>query len=174
MVSKWERVEALIKVQVVKEMERMSGVKIEIERLWCNPIRGEMGCRRLTVYGSPGEWSRDAFARVEEMSCKTSGFIGTLSLAGMQSLSFGTHIPFVFGFKGKMIDEMKCSNVALPRLPLAPPRPRGRGGRRPPRDASRGFCRARATGPSGTPRARRRSRSGSSPTRRRGGATWTL
>ena len=110
---KWHLVEDRVRVEMIKEMERMCKVKVDVEKVIFKPLEGHMSLRGLTIFGSPGQWSHDHFAHIESMTCTTFGWLGVVSLAGMQSLSPGTHLPFVFGFKGKMVDEMTCEGVAV-------------------------------------------------------------
>lgn len=111
---KWHLIEEFLKQQMVLEAERESMTRVTIDRVSCAPFRGEFACFGLTVFGSPGAWAKPEFCTVRRMTCGvTSGFLGTLSMGGMQKLPLTTHVPFVFGFKGKMIDSMHCEGVKV-------------------------------------------------------------
>lgn len=110
----WERVERLMKERLIREMERKAGVPVMIEALRCWPWRGELGLTNLCVTGSAGDWTHPYFMRVATIKCKAhGGVLGCASLAGMLSFDLGTHLPFVFGFKGKMVDAMTCAGMEV-------------------------------------------------------------
>ena len=110
----WERVERLIKAHLIREMERKAGVPISIEALRCRPIKGELGLTNLIVKGSEGTWQHAYFMKVHQLTCKAhGGLLGCASLAGMISFDLGTHLPFIVGFKGKMVDAMTCVGMEV-------------------------------------------------------------
>ena len=110
----WERVERLVKARIIREMERKAGVPISIEALTCRPIKGELGLTNLIVKGSEGKWRHAYFMRIEKLTCKAhGGLLGCASLAGMVSFDLGTHLPFIVGFKGKMVDAMTCVGMEV-------------------------------------------------------------
>ena len=110
----WERVERLMKAKIIREMERKAGVPVSIEALRCRPLRGELGLTNLIVKGSEGKWQHNYFMKVHQLTCKAhGGLLGCASLAGMVSFDLGTHLPFVCGFKGKMVDVMTCAGMEV-------------------------------------------------------------
>ena len=110
----WERVEIMIKRRLIREMERKAGVPVSIEALRCRPLRGELGLTNLIVKGSEGKWQHNYFMKVHQLTCKAhGGLLGCASLAGMVSFDLGTHLPFVCGFKGKMVDVMTCAGMEV-------------------------------------------------------------
>ena len=104
----------MIKARIIREMERKAGVPISIEALTVRPIRGELGLTNLIVRGSEGNWQHAYFMKVHKLTCKAhGGLLGCASLAGMISFDLGTHLPFIVGFKGKMVDAMTCAGMEV-------------------------------------------------------------
>ena len=110
----WERVERLIKARIIREMERKAGVPISIEALTCRPIKGELGLTNLIVKRLRRQMATRVLHENQKLTCKAhGGLLGCASLAGMISVDLGTHLPFIVGFKGKMVDAMTCVGMEV-------------------------------------------------------------
>ena len=80
-----------------------------IKRLVVRPLAGVFELRGLVVKGD----TATTFATIEKLRCTTTGALGTLSLAGPQTFSFGMHVPWVVGFRGKMIEHVAVEGCTV-------------------------------------------------------------
>merc|ERR1719311_883147 len=73
------------------------------------PIAGVFELRGLVVKGD----TSTTFATIDILRCTTTGMLGTLSLAGPQTFSLGMHVPWVVGFRGKMIEHVAVEGCTV-------------------------------------------------------------
>merc|ERR1719271_555169 len=73
------------------------------------PLAGVFELRGLVVKGD----TATTFATIDVLRCTTTGMLGTLSLAGPQTFSLGMHVPWVVGFRGKMIEHVSVEGCTV-------------------------------------------------------------
>ena len=99
----------VVKPMVLKQMRKELGTEVSIKTLVIRPLAGVFELRGLVVKGD----TSTTFATIEKLRCTTTGALGTLSLAGPQTFSFGMHVPWVVGFRGKMIEHVAVEGCTV-------------------------------------------------------------
>ena len=99
----------VVKPMVLKQMRKELGTEVSIKTLVIRPLWGVFELRGLVVKGD----TTTTFATIEKLRCTTTGALGTLSLAGPQTFSLGMHVPWVVGFRGKMIEHVAVEGCAV-------------------------------------------------------------
>jgi hypothetical protein len=94
---------------VLKQMRKELGTDVSIKTLVVRPLAGVFELRGLVVKGD----TTTNFATIEKLRCTTTGALGTLSLAGPQTFSLGMHVPWVVGFRGKMIEHVAVEGCTV-------------------------------------------------------------
>ena len=94
---------------VLKQMRKELGTEVSIKTLVVRPLAGVFELRGLVVKGD----TATTFATIEKLRCTTTGALGTLSLAGPQTFSLGMHVPWVVGFRGKMIEHVSVEGCTV-------------------------------------------------------------
>ena len=94
---------------VLKQMRKELGTGVSIKTLVVRPLAGVFELRGLVVKGD----TATTFATIEKLRCTTTGALGTLSLAGPQTFSLGMHVPWVVGFRGKMIEHVAVEGCTV-------------------------------------------------------------
>ena len=94
---------------VLKQMRKELGTEVSIKTLVVRPLAGVFELRGLVVKGD----TSTTFATIDILRCTTTGMLGTLSLAGPQTFSFGMHVPWVVGFRGKMIEHVAVEGCTV-------------------------------------------------------------
>ena len=94
---------------VLKQMRKELGTEVSIKRLVIRPLAGVFELRGLVVKGD----TSTTFATIDILRCTTTGVLGTLSLAGPQTFSLGMHVPWVVGFRGKMIEHVAVEGCTV-------------------------------------------------------------
>ena len=94
---------------VLKQMRKELGTEVSIKRLVVRPIAGVFELRGLVVKGD----TSTTFATIDILRCTTTGMLGSLSLAGPQTFSLGMHVPWVVGFRGKMIEHVTVEGCTV-------------------------------------------------------------
>lgn len=108
----WCLCQFVVKALVVRRLRKELGTDVRINELVVRPLAGVFELRGLTIQGDATP-SGTAFATVERVRCTTTGPLGTLSLAGPQALSLGMHVPWVVGFRGKMIEGVSIEGATI-------------------------------------------------------------
>ena len=99
----------VVKPMVLKQMRKELGTEVSIKTLVVRPLAGVFELRGLVVKGD----TSTTFATIEKLRCTTTGALGTLSLAGPQTFSLGMHVPWVVGFRGKMIEHVTVEGCTV-------------------------------------------------------------
>ena len=99
----------VVKPMVLKQMRKELGTEVSIKTLVIRPLAGVFELRGLVVKGD----TSTTFATIEKLRCTTTGPLGTLSLAGPQTFSLGMHVPWVVGFRGKMIEHVAVEGCTV-------------------------------------------------------------
>ena len=99
----------VVKPMVLKQMRKELGTGVSIKTLVIRPLWGVFELRGLVVQGD----TTTTFATIEKLRCTTTGALGTLSLAGPQTFSLGMHVPWVVGFRGKMIEHVAVEGCTV-------------------------------------------------------------
>ena len=94
---------------VLKQMRKELGTDVSIKTLVVRPLAGVFELRGLVVKGD----TSTTFATIEKLRCTTTGPLGTLSLAGPQTFSLRCHVPWVVGFRGKMIEQVNVEGCTV-------------------------------------------------------------
>ena len=94
---------------VLKQMRKELGTEVSIKTLVVRPLAGVFELRGLVVKGD----TATTFATIDVLRCTTTGPLGTLSLAGPQTFSLGMHVPWVVGFRGKMIEHVAVEGCTV-------------------------------------------------------------
>jgi len=94
---------------VLKQMRKELGTEVSIKALVVRPLAGVFELRGLVVKGD----TSTTFATIDILRCTTTGMLGTLSLAGPQTFSLGMHVPWVVGFRGKMIEHVAVEGCTV-------------------------------------------------------------
>lgn len=94
---------------VLKQMRKELGTGVSIKTLVVRPLAGVFELRGLVVKGD----TSTTFATIDILRCTTTGPLGTLSLAGPQTFSLGMHVPWVVGFRGKMIEQVNVEGCTV-------------------------------------------------------------
>ena len=94
---------------VLKQMRKELGTEVSIETLVVRPLAGVFELRGLVVKGD----TATTFATIDTLRCTTTGPLGTMSLAGPQTFSLGMHVPWVVGFRGKMIEHVAVEGCTV-------------------------------------------------------------
>ena len=94
---------------VLKQMRKELGTEVSIKTLVVRPLAGVFELRGLVVKGD----TATTFATIDILRCTTTGALGTLSLAGPQTFSLGMHVPWVVGFRGKMIEHVAVEGCTV-------------------------------------------------------------
>ena len=94
---------------VLKQMRKELGTEVSIKTLVVRPLAGVFELRGLVVKGD----TSTTFATIDILRCTTTGPLGTLSLAGPQTFSLGMHVPWVVGFRGKMIEHVAVEGCTV-------------------------------------------------------------
>ena len=94
---------------VLKQMRKELGTDVSIKTLVVRPLAGVFELRGLVVKGD----TTTTFATIDTWRCTTTGPLGTLSLAGPQTFSLGMHVPWVVGFRGKMIEHVAVEGCTV-------------------------------------------------------------
>ena len=94
---------------VLKQMRKELGTEVSIKTLVVRPLAGVFELRGLVVKGD----TATTFATIDILRCTTTGMLGTLSLAGPQTFSLGMHVPWVVGFRGKMIEHVSVEGCTV-------------------------------------------------------------
>ena len=94
---------------VLKQMRKELGTGVSIKTLVVRPLAGVFELRGLVVKGD----TSTTFATIDILRCTTTGPLGTLSLAGPQTFSLGMHVPWVVGFRGKMIEHVAVEGCTV-------------------------------------------------------------
>ena len=94
---------------VLKQMRKELGTEVSIKTLVVRPLAGVFELRGLVVKGD----TATTFATIDILRCTTTGMLGTLSLAGPQTFSLGMHVPWVVGFRGKMIEHVAVEGCTV-------------------------------------------------------------
>ena len=94
---------------VLKQMRKELGTEVSIKTLVVRPLAGVFELRGLVVKGD----TSTTFATIDILRCTTTGMLGTLSLAGPQTFSLGMHVPWVVGFRGKMIEHVTVEGCTV-------------------------------------------------------------
>ena len=94
---------------VLKQMRKELGTEVSIKTLVVRPLAGVFELRGLVVKGD----TATTFATIDILRCTTTGMLGTLSLAGPQTFSLGMHVPWVVGFRGKMIEQVSVEGCTV-------------------------------------------------------------
>ena len=94
---------------VLKQMRKELGTDVSIKRLVVRPLAGVFELRGLVVKGD----TSTTFATIDILRCTTTGPLGTLSLAGPQTFSLRCHVPWVVGFRGKMIEHVAVEGCTV-------------------------------------------------------------
>jgi len=99
----------VVKPMVLKQMRKELGTEVSIKTLVIRPLAGVFELRGLVVKGD----TSTTFATIEKLRCTTTGLLGTLSLAGPQTFSLRCHVPWVVGFRGKMIEHVTVEGCTV-------------------------------------------------------------
>ena len=99
----------VVKPMVLKQMRKELGTEVSIKTLVIRPLAGVFELRGLTVQGD----TSTTFATIDILRCTTTGPLGTLSLAGPQTFSLRCHVPWVVGFRGKMIENVSVEGCTV-------------------------------------------------------------
>ena len=99
----------VVKPMVLKQMRKELGTEVSIKTLVIRPLAGVFELRGLVVKGD----TSTTFATIEKLRCTTTGPLGTLSLAGPQTFSLRCHVPWVVGFRGKMIEQVNVEGCTV-------------------------------------------------------------
>jgi len=94
---------------VLKQMRKELGTEVSIKALVVRPLAGVFELRGLVVEGD----TSTTFATIDILRCTTTGPLGTMSLAGPQTFSLGMHVPWVVGFRGKMIEHVTVEGCTV-------------------------------------------------------------
>ena len=99
----------VVKPMVLKQMRKELGTDVSIKTLVIRPLAGVFELRGLVVKGD----TSTTFATIDILRCTTTGMLGTLSLAGPQTFSLRCHVPWVVGFRGKMIEHVAVEGCTV-------------------------------------------------------------
>jgi len=108
----WCFCQFVVKALVVRRLRKELGTDVRIKELVVRPLAGVFELRGLAIQGDATP-SGTVFATVERVRCTTTGPLGTLSLAGPQALPLGMHVPWVVGFRGKMIEGVSIEGATI-------------------------------------------------------------
>eukprot|EP00629_Pelagomonadales_sp_RCC1024_P011894 CAMPEP_0119278216 /NCGR_PEP_ID=MMETSP1329-20130426/18695_1 /TAXON_ID=114041 /ORGANISM="Genus nov. species nov., Strain RCC1024" /LENGTH=389 /DNA_ID=CAMNT_0007278719 /DNA_START=198 /DNA_END=1363 /DNA_ORIENTATION=+ len=109
----WHVVEGFLRKKIIKALEKETGVRVEVDKVFVRPRAGLVGLEGLRICALPGDWSSPYFLTAEKLVCTTTGPLGTLSLAGPKVLPLKTHVPFILGFRGKMIETLTVEGATV-------------------------------------------------------------